>query len=153
MSEVLQDRLEAEIVATLDEITAADLEVLVGHIQRFGIGHELDALIRIARPGAKVQPRFLPAHVRADILKSALRTPKALELVQDVVVGLYADELGDAVNDPSLAELESGTTAVLAMVARPLVKLTLLGVVYRDEVAKAHAISVLREQFACDLTK
>lgn len=153
MSEAKQERLEQEFATSLEAITSADLEVLVGHIQRFGIGAELDAVIRIARPGAKVQPRFLPPHVKADILKAALRTPKALDLVQDAVVGLYADELGDDVMDPSLAQLQAGTEAVLGQVSKPLVMLTLIGVVAREEVAAPHAIAVLRDALGCDLTK
>lgn len=153
MTEALHERIEAEFIAALDEITAADLGALVRHIERFGLGGELDAVIRTARPGATVQRRFLPAHTQGTIFKAALRTEKAVDLLQDCVVGLYADELGDAVEDPTLAQLQEATDVVLGLTSAALVKLTLIGVVHREEVAAPHAIVVLRDAFACDLTK
>ncbi len=153
MSEVVLERLEAEFAQALDEITAADLAALVPHIERFGVTGDLDAIIRTARPGAKVQRRFMPLKVQGDIFRAALRTAKAQELVQDVVVGLYADELGDAVTDPTLEQLATTTDVVLRQTSRAVVKLTLLGVVYREELAASHAITVLRDTLNCDLTK
>lgn len=152
MTEVSTDRAAAEYAQALADITAADLAVLIAEIEAFGLGGELDAIMRTARPGAKVQRRFLPANVQGDILRSALKTAKAQDLVQDVVVGLYAEELGDDVADPSLEQLATTTEKVLATTPTSLVKLTLLGVVYREEVAAPHAAVVLRERFACDLT-
>lgn len=153
MSEALQERITDEYAQALNDTTAADLAALIKYIEHFGVGHELDAIIHTARPGARVQRRFLPVHTQGDIFKAALRTAKAQDLVQDVVVGLYADELGDDVADPSLAQLQSATDVVLGLVARGLVIITLLGVVYRDEVAKPHAIEVLKNSFGIDLTK
>jgi hypothetical protein len=153
MSEVTQERLEAEFAQAMGEVTPTDLAALVPQIERFGLGGDLDTIVRTARPGAKVQRRFMPAHVQGSILKAALRTPKAQELVQDVVIGLYAHELAEAIEDPTLEQLADTTTVVLGTTARPLVKLALLGVVARDEVAKPHAITVLRDTFGCDLTK
>lgn len=153
MSEVLHDRLESEFVVALGEITSEDLAALVRHIERFGLGGDLDAIIRTARPGATVQRRFLPAHTQGTIFKAALRTEKAVDLVQDAIVGLYADELGEAVEDPSLEQLRAATDVVLGLVSAALVKLTLIGVVHREEVAAPHAVAVLREKFGVDLTK
>lgn len=149
MSETERERIEGEYLQAASDVTAADLTTLVPHIERFGLGGELDAVVRTARPNAKVQRRFLPAHVQGDILKAAMRTPKALELVQDAVVGLYADEIGDDVMKPSLEQLAATTEVVLGQVSPTLVKLTLLGVVLRDEVAAPQAIAVLRERLDC----
>lgn len=153
MTDVKHERLEAEFAQALGEVSAADLAALIPQIERFGLGADLDLIVRTARPGAKVQRRFLPAHAQGEILKAALRTARAQDLVQDVVVGMYADELGDAVTDPSFAQLTSATDVVLGRTSRALVKLTLLGVVYREEVAEAHAVAVLRDTFDCDLTR
>lgn len=153
MSEDLKPRLDAEFAKAWGDVTSADLAAVIPYVERFGIGGELDAIVRTARPNAKVQRRFLPVHVQGDIFKAALRTAKARDLLQDVVVGLYAQELGDDVEDPTLAQLQSATQAVLAVAPASLVKLTLLGVVDRDEVAAPHALVVLRDAFDCDLTK
>ena len=153
MAEVTRERIESEYVRALSDITSADLAALIPHIERFGLAGDLDLVIRTARPGAKVQRRFLPAHVQGDILKAGLRTAKAQELVQDAVVGLYHDELGDDVMDPSPEQLASATAAALGRVSQALVRLTLIGVVAREEVAAPHAIAVLRDALACDLTK
>ena len=153
MSDIQQAKLEAEYAQTLADISVDDLVGLIPQIERFQATSDLDTVIRTARPNAKVQRRFLPIHIQGEIFKVGLRSAKAQNLIQDVVIGLYYDELGDAVADPSLEQLASGTEAVAKIVAAPLVKLTLLGVVARDEVAKPHAITVLRDQFDCDLTK
>jgi len=153
MSEVLHERLESEFVGALSQITPADLAVLVRHIERFGLGSDLDAIIRTARPGATVQRRFLPTHTQGTIFKAALRTEKAVNLVQDAVVGLYADELGEAVEDPTLEQLANATDVVLGLTSAALVKITLIGVVHREEVAAPHALVVLRDKFDCDLTR
>lgn len=152
MSEVLQERLVAEYHDALAAVSGADLAALVPHAERFGLGPDLDALVRTARPGAKVQRRFLPHHAQGDILRAALRTAKGQDVVQDIVVGLYAEELGDDVADPSLQQLADATAVVRTRIADSLVQLTLLGVVAREEVAAAHAVAVLREAFSCDLT-
>ncbi len=153
MSEVIEERLDAEYTRALAEVTPADLAALVPHIERFGLAGDLDAIVRTARPGAKVQRRFMPAHAQGAILKAALRTAKAQELLQDVVVGLYADELGEALEDPTLEQLTSATQVVLGRTCPALVRLALLGVVFRDEVAAPHAVVVLRGTFGCDVTK
>ena len=153
MTDVLQTRLDDEYAKAIDAITAADLAPLIPHIERYGLGGDLDLVVRTARPNAKVQRRFLPAHVQGDILKAALRNAKAQDLVQNVLVGFYAEELGDDVENPSLDQLRDTSATVLARSSRPLVMLTLLGVVDRGEVAAEHAVTVLRESFDCDLTK
>lgn len=153
MSEVIEERLESEYAQALADVTPADLGALIPHIERFGLGGDLDTIVRTARPGAKVQRRFMPAHAQGAILKAALRTSKAQELVQDVVVGLYSDELGEAIADPTFEQLKATTDLVLGRTSRALVKLALLGVVFRDEVAKPHALAVLRDTLDCDLTK
>ncbi len=151
MTENSQERSEAEYARALEAVTAEDLAALIPYIEAFGLAGELEGVMRTARPGLKVQRRFLPAHVQGDILRAALRGPKGQDLVQDVVVGLYAEELGDDVADPSLEQLAAATQAVLAVAPRSLVALTLLGVVYRNEVAAPHAVVVLRDTFALDL--
>jgi hypothetical protein len=153
MSEVKQDRLDAEFTQAIGEVTAADLTSLIPFVEAFGLAGDLDTVIRTARPGAKVQRRFMPAHAQGEIFKAALRTFKAQDLVQDVVVGLFAEDLGDAVLEPTFEQLNGATNVVLGRLPRSLVKLTLLGVVYREEVAAPHAVTVLRDTFACDLTK
>lgn len=153
MSEMQQARLDAEFTKAIDAITAADLAALVPQIERFGVGGELDAIVRTARPNAKVQRRFLPAAVQGEIFKAALRHGKAQELAQDVVIGLYAQELGDAVNDPTLDQLRTATDTLRTIIAPALLRLTLLGVVAREEVAAPHAVTVLRDSLDCDLTK
>ena len=153
MSEVKQDRLDAEFTQAISEVTGTDLAALIPFVEGFGLGGDLDTVIRTARPGAKVQRRFMPAHAQGEIFKAALRTVKAQDLVQDVVVGLFAEDLGDAVLEPTLEQLDSASKVVLGRVSRSLVKLTLLGVVYREEVAAVHAVTVLRDSFACDITK
>ena len=153
MSETARERIEAEYDRSLEEISAADLTTLIPHILRFGLGRELESVIRTARPSAKVQSRFLPVTLQAEILKSALRNAKAQELVVDAVVGMYADDLGNDVADPTLEQLSSATAKALSVLPRSLVEFTLLGVVARDELAKPHAITVLRDTFACDLTR
>ncbi len=153
MSEVKQDRLDAEFTQAIGEVTGADLAALIPFVESFGLGGDLDTVIRTARPGAKVQRRFMPAHAQGEIFRAALRTVKAQDLVQDVVVGLFAEDLGDAVLEPTLEQLDSASKVVLGRVSRSLVKLTLLGVVYREEVAAVHAVTVLRDSFACDITK
>ena len=151
MTEITPERIADAYGKALADVTSPDLAALVPHIERFGMGGELDAVVITARPGAKVQRRFLPRHAQGDIFRAALRTAKAQDLVQDTVIGLYADVLGDAVEDPSLEQLREATTAVLEQVAAPLVVITLLGVVYRQDLAAPHAVVVLREQFAVDL--
>ena len=153
MSEVKQDRLDAEFTQAISEVTSTDLAALIPFVEGFGLGGDLDTVIRTARPGAKVQRRFMPAHAQGEIFKAALRTVKAQDLVQDVVVGLFAEDLGDAVLEPTLEQLDSASKVVLGRVSRSLVKLTLLGVVYREEVAAVHAVTVLRDRFACDITR
>lgn len=144
--------IEEEFTKARDAITAADLTDLIPVIESFGLGSDLDVVIRTARPGAKVQRRFMPARVQADILRAALvRNPKAQEVVQDAVIGLYADHLGDDVTDPTLEQLRSTTDTVLGGTSEALVKFALLGVVARHEVAEPHAVVVLRERFGCDL--
>lgn len=146
-----QRALETAYTDTLSAITANDLVALIPQIERFRATKDLDEVIRTARPSAKVQRRFMPLNVQGEIFKVGLRQAKAQSLVQDVVIGLYAEEIGDDVVDPSLAQLQAATKTVLAMVPRPLVQLTLLGVVVREEVATPHAITVLRETFGINL--
>lgn len=152
MTEISPERIADAYTTALAEVTGADLEALIPHIERFGIGHELDAVVITARPGAKVQRRFLPRHAQGDIFRAALRTAKAQDLVQDTVIGLYADVLGDAIEDPSLEQLRDATATVLEQAAAPLVVITLLGVVYREDLAAPHAIVVLHERFGIDLS-
>ena len=152
MIDVPQQRVADEYAQILDAITAGDLAALIPEIERYGLGPDLDLVVRTARPNAKVQRRFLPAHVQGDILKAALRTAKAQDLVQNLLIGFYADVLGDAVEDPSLEQLRDSTAIVLARTSRALVMFTLLGVVDRGEVAAPHAVTILRESFGCDLT-
>ncbi|MHB0929007.1 MAG: hypothetical protein ACYC3W_08795 [Candidatus Nanopelagicales bacterium] len=153
MAEVLQARLEAAFAQALSEVTPSDLEALIAQIEAFGLGGDLDTVVRTARPGAKVQRRFMPPHAQAAILKAALRTAKAQVLVQDVVIGLYAEELGDAIEDPTLEQLQAATSAVLGLASPALVKLALIAVIDRQEVAAPHAAVVLRDTLSCDLTQ
>lgn len=153
MTDITPERIAEAYGQALSDVTAADLAALVPHIEEFGMGGELDVVIVTARPGAKVQRRFLPRHAQGDIFRAALRTAKAQDLVQDTIIGLYAEVLGEAVEDPSLEQLRDSTASVLQQAAAPLVIITLLGVVYRGDVAAPHAIAVLQERFGIDLTK
>lgn len=153
MSEAKLERIEAEFAKALEAVSATDLAALIPHIERYGLGGDLNTIFTTARPGAKVQRRFMPTHAQGTILKAALRTTKAQGVVQDVVIGMYAEELGDDVENPTLAQLQSATEVVQKLTSPALVKVALLGVVYREEVAEPHAIVVLRDQFDCDLTK
>ena len=151
MTDVQPAKLEAAYAQALGAITIDDLVALIPQIERFRATADLDAVIKAARPGAKVQRKFLPLQVQGEIFKVGLRSAKGQNLVQDTVIGLYYDELGDAVADPTLEQLASATTQVMSIVSKAIVQLTLLGVVARDEVAKPHAITVLRDQFDCVL--
>lgn len=153
MANVNAERVETEFAQALDDITAGALAALVPVIEAYGLASELDTIVRTARPSSKVQRRFMPAALQGDIFRSALRTAKAQDLVQDIVVAFYADELGDDVADPSLDQLAKTSKSVASKIDPQLVKATLLGVVFRQEVAAPHAITVLKDQFGLDLTK
>ena len=146
-----QSALDTAFAEALDAITIDDLVALIPQIERFQATKDLDDVIRTARPNAKVQRKFMPVQVQGEIFKAGLRHPKAQNLVQDIVIGLYYDELGDAVADPTLDQLATATTSVLKIVPKAMVQLTLLGVIYRAEVAKPHAITVLRDTFGIAL--
>lgn len=146
-----QAALEAAYADTLASITVEDLVALIPHIERFNATADLDAVIKNARPNAKVQRRFLPLQVQGEIFKVGLRSAKGQNLVQDVVIGLYHDQLGDAVMDPTLEQLVSATKTVLTIVPKAMVQLTLLGVVFRGDVAMPHAIEVLKKDFGISL--
>ena len=146
-----QTALETAYADAIEAITVDDLVALIPQIERFRATADLDVVIKTARPNAKVQRRFLPAHVQGEIFKVGLRSAKGQNLVQDIVIGLYYDELGDAVADPTLEQLASASKAVVKIVSPAMVQLTLLGVIYRDDVAAPHAVTVLKDQFGISL--